>query len=406
MTVSPSARNGLTLQQLLTAILWLALVLSGTVIYEPAPYDLLLIVLIFAMPMAGMLSLDRSLVALLVLWLLIASGGILASLAWEQSSISLKHILVTVFLSLTSVLFAAYVRVEPAKRVKLIYSGYVIAAVASALLMLCGYFGLVPGGLADILQLYGRPKALFKDPNVVGAFLVPATLYLINSVITGRVGWILPKLMAIAVLAMGLLLSFSRGAWGNFAVSFIIWGYLLFVASKSARLQRRLVVAGFIGIVLFAGAVFVVSQSQRLESQLSDRASIMQNYDTDRFEAQHRALILAMEHPLGIGARSFAYMGNDTLDVHNVYLSMFLNSGWLGGFLFIYLIVLTLIRGLAASLKTSAFQNLLIVTYASYVAVILESVIIDSDHWRHLFLIIGLLWGMMSAVSVKQPNAG
>jgi hypothetical protein len=35
--------------------------------------------------------------------------------------------------------------------------------------------------------------------------------------------------------------------------------------------------------------------------------------------------------------------------------------------------------------------------YAAYVGVIFESVIIDIDHWRHYFLILGVLWGLMAA---------
>jgi hypothetical protein len=35
--------------------------------------------------------------------------------------------------------------------------------------------------------------------------------------------------------------------------------------------------------------------------------------------------------------------------------------------------------------------------YAAYVGVLVESVIIDIDHWRHYFLILGVLWGLMAA---------
>jgi hypothetical protein len=37
--------------------------------------------------------------------------------------------------------------------------------------------------------------------------------------------------------------------------------------------------------------------------------------------------------------------------------------------------------------------------YAAYVGTIAESAIIDIDHWRHYFLILGLLWGLMAASS-------
>ncbi len=40
-------------------------------------------------------------------------------------------------------------------------------------------------------------------------------------------------------------------------------------------------------------------------------------------------------------------------DVHNVYLSMFLNAGWLGGFAYLAVVLATLAVGLAAVLQRS-----------------------------------------------------
>ena len=42
---------------------------------------------------------------------------------------------------------------------------------------IAGYFNLIPGG-HDLLTLYERARGTFKDPNVFGAFLVPALLAL------------------------------------------------------------------------------------------------------------------------------------------------------------------------------------------------------------------------------------
>ena len=39
----------------------------------------------------------------------------------------------------------------------------------------------------------------------------------------------------------------------------------------------------------------------------------------------------------------------------------------------------------------------IIAVYAAFVGVLVESVIIDSDHWRHYFLLLGVLWGLMAA---------
>jgi hypothetical protein len=37
------------------------------------------------------------------------------------------------------------------------------------------------------------------------------------------------------------------------------------------------------------------------------------------------------------------------------------------------------------------------VIYAAYLGVAVESAIIDIDHWRHYFLILGALWALMVA---------
>ena len=43
--------------------------------------------------------------------------------------------------------------------------------------------------------------------------------------------------------------------------------------------------------------------------------------------------------------------------------------------------------------------------YVAYVGVIGESVIIDIDHWRHYFLILGVLWGLMAATAQYVLNS-
>lgn len=43
------------------------------------------------------------------------------------------------------------------------------------------------------------------------------------------------------------------------------------------------------------------------------------------------------------------------------------------------------------------WQPLYHIIYAAYVSVVAESVFIDIEHWRHYFLILGALWGLMAA---------
>ena len=50
---------------------------------------------------------------------------------------------------------------------------------SSPIAALIGYFSLVPGTY-DLFTEFGRARGTFKDPNVLGAFLVPALLYAFN----------------------------------------------------------------------------------------------------------------------------------------------------------------------------------------------------------------------------------
>ena len=43
----------------------------------------------------------------------------------------------------------------------------------------------------------------------------------------------------------------------------------------------------------------------------------------------------------------------------------------------------------------------------AYVGVATESFIIDTDHWRHAFLLLGLLWGLIAATrSLRARRRG
>jgi hypothetical protein len=39
----------------------------------------------------------------------------------------------------------------------------------------------------------------------------------------------------------------------------------------------------------------------------------------------------------------------------------------------------------------------MIVAYATFVGEVAEGFIIDTDHWRHFYLLLGMIWGMAAA---------
>jgi hypothetical protein len=82
---------------------------------------------------------------------------------------------------------------------------------------------------------------------------------------------------------------------------------------------------------------------------------------------------------------------------HEVYLSMFLHSGWIGGFAFILLCLATLFFGFRHTLRQTNVQASLIVFTGCWCGLIFESFIIDSEHWRHLFVVLAVIWGIVAS---------
>jgi hypothetical protein len=71
--------------------------------------------------------------------------------------------------------------------------------------------------------------------------------------------------------------------------------------------------------------------------------------------------------------------------------------GWIGGVSYILLLVATFAVALRTLLIATPWQPYLIATFATLVGMALEGLIIDTDHWRHFFLMLGMIWGLAAA---------
>jgi O-antigen ligase len=159
-------------------------------------------------------------------------------------------------------------------------------------------------------------------------------------------------------------------------------------------------VVAVIGVITLVLAIGAALRLEAVGGLFEERASLDQSYDQGpdgRFGGQKKAVGLILDHPLGIGTYTF----RDTYhpeEAHNVYLSQFMNAGWLGGLLYTISVFGTLAAGLFALRKRTALQGPLIVTTAAFLGLVIEGAIIDTDHWRHFFILMGLIWGLVDAI--------
>lgn len=402
----PERRDG-PVHKAILAIVWLAVAAGSVVFTEPAPVDLLNMGLIVLLPVVGLVAVKPQLVTMLALWLVVAAGGFVASAMANDIATATIQNTVSLYLYVSAFIFAAFVARNPGRHAKLILDAYLVGALVAATLAFSGYFDLPPGA-AEVFTRYSRATGAFKDPNVLGAYLVPAIVYAFHRWLNRPLLAGLPLLAALSYLAVALLLSFSRGAWFAAVAALSIYAYLTFVTARRDIDRVRLVAIGLIGAAALAVALLAASEIDQVNSLLAERASLTQSYDVGpegRFGGQQKALNVLSEHPLGIGALEFNVLYHHE-DPHNSYLTMFLNTGWIGGFVFLIIVGLTLGLGGRHALRRTQNHALYVVAFASLAALLLESAIIDSDHWRHLHLMLALVWGLMASDKrvVRQPR--
>jgi hypothetical protein len=84
-------------------------------------------------------------------------------------------------------------------------------------------------------------------------------------------------------------------------------------------------------------------------------------------------------------------------DPHNSFLNAFMSGGWISGVGYPVLVLVSIILGLRFIFARTPWQPTYLAVFCAYVGLVGESVIIDVEHWRHGYLLLGMLWGLMAA---------
>jgi uncharacterized membrane protein len=391
-------------QRLLNITLFVTILLSSIAFIEPSPHDAMMFVLL-AMCVAARVSFDRKLLPLLILTIVWLLGGLFSLIQVGDQENTIQYAGTSIYLGLASLMYACLFCEGNLTRLSIVRRAYILAALIATAAGYLGFFHLVPH--ADIFLDNERVSATFKDPNVYGPFLVFPLLMLIISFMTRGVR--LVGLVVVVMLLGGLFLSFSRGAWIHFAVSAIVAVVLLFVTTADRRMRNRIILLTIGALFIAVLLVVALTTIDSVRDMLLVRAKAIQPYDVGpggRFWFQQLALGQILDHPNGLGPFEFARIFGG--QQHDVYMQGFLVYGWLGGAAYATLVLVTLGVGIRTALVATPWQYYLIAAYAAFVGEAGEGFIVDTDHWRHFFLLLGLIWGLSAATinfSYRQNSA-
>jgi O-antigen ligase len=378
------------------ALVWLSVASGAIVLTEPAPVDLLTMALIVLLPIVGLVTIRPPLVVFLAVWLLAAAGAFISSITALDVARSTIHSVISVYLYSAAFVFAAFIVKRPEAHTRLILNAYQWAAVIAATTAMIGYFDLLPA-TKELFTKFDRASGTFKDPNVFAPFLVPALIGTLHQIVTRPLHRAILPAAIWLFLALALFLSYSRGAWINFGLATAIYGYFSFVFAPTNRQRLKMIALGLLGAFAVVVALVMVLQNDTISRQFDNRAAVSQSYDEGpdgRFGGHVKARNAILDNPWGIGAGTFT----ETLhpeDVHHVYLSMFLNAGWIGGLVFALMTLATVAFGLRHLFRRTVTRPLFLIAYAAFVAVAFEGFVVDIDHWRHFYLLMAIIWGLM-----------
>ncbi len=368
---------------------------GSIVIIEPSPYDLLSLAAIPFFALTGF-KIKRGLLFFILIMTIYEIGGFTALIPHFHQSDAVIFQLLSFYLYITSLFFAFFFSEQTLERINFCLKAYACGALIAAICGIMGYFDIA--GTAEYFTRYGRASGTFKDPNVYGSYLVLAIVFLMQRILLGYSSRPFTWGIILLILIIGVLLSFSRGSWGATIVASAMMVGLSFWTADSPKMRRRVVISSILAIGTIILALLVLLSFENMREFFIQRAAITQDYDsgeTGRFGNQLRSIPMLLERPLGFGPLLFRkWFG---IEPHNSYINAFASCGWLGGFAFIVLVAATFFVGFRLCLRPTPFRRISQVVWPALMVLLLQGFQIDIDHWRYVFLLFGMVWGLEAA---------
>lgn len=364
-------------------------------IFEPSPYDFASVAAL-GLWLLGGFRIGGTALLFIGLIAVYNFGGFVSLVPYLDEPLPTLFMLQSLYLALTAVFFVLFFSQQTVRRAELCLQAFAASTVVAAICGILGYFDVAH--LGAIFSMYGRASGTFKDPNVLGSYLIMGALTYMQRLLLGQSRRPVLTTAAYLVVVAGVFLSFSRGSWLAFAVATTLAVGLTYATAPDRRARRRIL--GLVGVAALLGTLVVggLLADSHVRSFFFERAAVTQDYDvgeTGRFGNQLRSLNMLLDRINGFGPLRFRLTFG--LDPHNSYINSFASYGWLGASAFFLLIGLTFFIGFRVAILPSPVRRVAQVFWPSLMVFLLQGFQIDIDHWRHVYLMMGAVWALEGA---------
>jgi hypothetical protein len=372
-----------------------AFALLAFVVVEPAPVDVVFLVMIALTVAARLVDplVPGAITTLLALFVALTLLSIINAL---DTSEAVRFELITLYLVVLGVWLCWMFR--DARATRLAMTAYTLAAAVTAGASAIARFAPVPGG--DVL-LYDefRVQGLFQDPNVFAAFLVPAAALVLEDIARPR---LFPwgrgvSAVVFMTLVTGTIVAFSRAGWLNLFLACTT--VILVTTFRRGGLQQVSRVAGVILVTVVAGVVLLASTGSF--AFLQERTQL-ESYDKYRFGAQSSAFAEMSDFVFGHGPGQTEQ--GLALATHSIYGRSAYEQGVLGLVLISTLMIATLAFAWGLARRDVDVNGVgSAALLGSWLGLVASGFFIDTLHWRHLWFVAALIW--VGAASPGAPGA-
>lgn len=368
------------------------MVFAGAFVVFDIAYNVLSLAAIGLFVLLG-LRVDRANMPLILFLIVFNLAGLVALQPHLNNAESRDFIIGTCFVATTAIFFALTLNQNALFRLEAMKWGLIFGGVAAASAGILGVLNIA--GLGSVFTMHeGRLSGTFRDPNVIGSFLVLPALYLTHDILQHAQKRLL-RAVLLAPILLAWFLTFSRGSWIAMVIGLSVLVALMFITAKSDAMRARLTLLALLGFAVLAIGLAALLANDNVAQVFADRFTLQKDYDagpSGRFGNQLRALPELLGLPFGYGPnRHGLYFPENP---HNTYMMAFSSYGWLGGLTFIAFIATTLVISWRSVFLRTPFQAHAIVIFAALVPHLIQNFQIDTDRWRHLFMIYGLSWGL------------
>jgi len=386
-------------------LMWL-IGMSGAIVFiEPSPYELVTLASIIFFYATG-LRLKPAFLPLLFMLIVLNAGYTICSIELLDQSKIMNWIVTSWYMAITAFFFALIMSQDTEARLDCLRRGLIVGGVIASLAGIAGYFHLIPGE-HELLTLYGRARGTFKDPNVLAAFLILPALFTLQNLVTSAFWKSTRNAIALGIIALAVLLAFSRASWGQFVLTSMFMLLLMYLTSTARSQRNRIILTSIAAVVAITALLLFLLSFESVRSLFNERASLHQSYDSGRFGRFGRHQLgfeMALDLPFGIGPLQFTKFFPE--DTHNSFLNAFMSGGWISGICFPALVFITVAMGFRLIFVKVPWQRTYLALFSVFLGTVVEAFIIDVDHWRHFWLMLGTIWGVSAATFEYKMRNG